>query len=129
MNVANRMAPPWYPGHTRIDRWAACESVQRGLSSPHAFPGPLAPDEDAVYAFVTTVARGYLGERVAETPCNDLRSPPGNVSAYTAALVAAGSWWPNGLRSPGWTGRTSGPTVARTTADVALLGSSSIVDV
>jgi Ring hydroxylating alpha subunit (catalytic domain) len=42
--------------------WAACESVQRGLSSPHASSGPLAPDEDAVYAFVTTIARGYLGE-------------------------------------------------------------------
>jgi Rieske 2Fe-2S family protein len=43
--------------------WAACESVQRGLSSPHAVAGPLAPGEDAVYHFVTTVARGYLGER------------------------------------------------------------------
>jgi hypothetical protein len=26
----------------------------------------MAPDEDAVYAFVTTVARGYLGQRVTE---------------------------------------------------------------
>ena len=42
--------------------WSACESVQRGLSSPHASPGPLAPDEDAVYSFVTTIARGYLGQ-------------------------------------------------------------------
>jgi len=53
---------------TNRQDWGACESVQRGLSSPLASPGPLAPDEDAVYAFVTTVARGYLGERVAETP-------------------------------------------------------------
>ena len=53
---------------TNRQDWAACESVQRGLSSPHASPGPLAPDEDAVYAFVTTVARGYRGERVAGTP-------------------------------------------------------------
>jgi len=51
---------------TNRQDWAACESVQRGLTSPHASPGPLAPDEDAVYAFVTTVARGYLGERVVE---------------------------------------------------------------
>jgi glycine betaine catabolism A len=51
---------------TNRQDWSACESVQRGLSSPHASPGPLAPDEDAVYAFVTTVARGYLGERVVE---------------------------------------------------------------
>ncbi len=51
---------------TNRQDWAACESVQRGLASPHARPGPLAPDEDAVYAFVTTIARGYLGERVSE---------------------------------------------------------------
>jgi Rieske 2Fe-2S family protein len=38
---------------------AACESVQRGLSSPHFVPGPLAPNEDAVHQFVTTIARGY----------------------------------------------------------------------
>jgi len=42
--------------------WAACESVQRGLSSEHAQPGPLSPDEDGVYQFVTMVARGYRGE-------------------------------------------------------------------
>ncbi|HEY2507205.1 MAG TPA: aromatic ring-hydroxylating dioxygenase subunit alpha [Streptosporangiaceae bacterium] len=51
---------------TNRQDWAACESVQRGLTSPLASPGPLAPDEDAVYAFVTTVARGYLGHRVTE---------------------------------------------------------------
>ena len=42
--------------------WTACESVQRGLSSPHALPGPLSPAEDAVYSFVSMVARGYQGE-------------------------------------------------------------------
>jgi glycine betaine catabolism A len=47
--------------------WQACESVQRGLSSPHAVPGPLAREEDAVYQFVTMVARGYQGERVWTT--------------------------------------------------------------
>lgn len=41
--------------------WAACESVQRGQSSPHHRPGPLSPDEDAVYQFETMVARGYAG--------------------------------------------------------------------
>jgi Rieske 2Fe-2S family protein len=40
----------------------ACESVQRGLSSQHARPGPLAAGEDGVYDFVTMVARGYQGE-------------------------------------------------------------------
>jgi glycine betaine catabolism A len=62
-------APSFDPGYAvefwdLVNRqdWAACESVQRGLASPHALPGPLAPEEDAVYSFVTTVARGYLGQ-------------------------------------------------------------------
>ncbi len=52
---------------TNRQDWAACESVQRGLSSPHAIPGPLSPAEDAVYQFVTMVARGYLGQPVWNT--------------------------------------------------------------
>jgi Rieske 2Fe-2S family protein len=52
---------------TNRQDWHACESVQRGLSSPRAVPGPLAREEDAVYAFVTMVARGYQGERVWTT--------------------------------------------------------------
>ena len=44
---------------TNRQDWAACESVQRGLSSPQARPGPLAPEEDGVYQFVTRVARAY----------------------------------------------------------------------
>jgi Rieske 2Fe-2S family protein len=46
---------------TNRQDWAACESVQRGLSSPHARPGPLAPEEEGVYQFVTRVARAYAG--------------------------------------------------------------------
>jgi Rieske 2Fe-2S family protein len=49
---------------TNRQDWQACESVQRGLSSEHAQPGPLAPDEDAVYQFVTMIGRGYRGEPV-----------------------------------------------------------------
>jgi glycine betaine catabolism A len=49
---------------TNRQDWGACESVQRGLASPNAIPGPLSPDEDAVYQFVTMVARGYLGQPV-----------------------------------------------------------------
>ena len=49
---------------TNRQDWAACESVQRGLTSAHALPGPLSPDEDAVYRFVPQVARGYLGQAV-----------------------------------------------------------------
>ncbi len=44
---------------TNRQDWAACESVQRGLASPHFAPGPLAPSEDAVHQLVTTIARGY----------------------------------------------------------------------
>ena len=51
---------------TNRQDWAACEAVQRGLSSPFASPGPLSPEEDAIYSFVTTVARGYQGMRVTE---------------------------------------------------------------
>jgi Rieske 2Fe-2S family protein len=52
---------------TNRQDWAACESVQRGLSSGHAIPGPLSPDEDAVHQFVTMmVARGYSGLPVHE---------------------------------------------------------------
>jgi glycine betaine catabolism A len=61
-------SPSFDPGYavefwdiTNRQDWSACESVQRGLASPQATPGPLAPDEDAVYSFVTTIARGYLG--------------------------------------------------------------------
>jgi Rieske 2Fe-2S family protein len=64
-------APGFDPGYaidfwdiTNRQDWQACESVQRGLASPHAQPGPLAPDEDAVYQFVTMVGRGYRGEPV-----------------------------------------------------------------
>jgi Rieske 2Fe-2S family protein len=45
---------------TNRQDWAACESVQRGVASPHFRPGPLAPSEDAVHQFVTRVAGGYL---------------------------------------------------------------------
>ena len=48
---------------TNRQDWAACESVQRGLSSPHAKPGPLALEEDGVYQFVTRIARAYAGKR------------------------------------------------------------------
>jgi len=53
---------------TNRQDWAACESVQRGLASPHASPGPLSPAEDAVYSFVTTIARAYLGQSVWGPP-------------------------------------------------------------
>ncbi len=53
---------------TNRQDWAACESVQRGMASPHFRPGPLAPAEDAVYSVVTMIARAYLGERPSALP-------------------------------------------------------------
>jgi glycine betaine catabolism A len=49
---------------TNQQDWDACASVQRGLSSVHARPGPMAGAEDAVYQFVTMVAAGYRGRPV-----------------------------------------------------------------
>ena len=46
---------------TNRQDWAACEGVQRGLAAPGFEPGPLAPDEDGVYHFVSRVARAYRG--------------------------------------------------------------------
>jgi len=55
---------------TNTQDWRACESVQRGLSSTESVPGPLSAEEDAVYQYVTMVARAYAGETVrnAGTP-------------------------------------------------------------
>ena len=52
---------------TNQQDWEACSSVQRGLASPHARPGPMGGEEDAVYQFVTMIARGYLGQPVRNT--------------------------------------------------------------
>jgi glycine betaine catabolism A len=66
---------------TNRQDWAACESVQRGLSSPHARPGPMAPDEDGVYQFVTRVARSYQGRSHADPADAD----PADASARPSA--------------------------------------------
>jgi glycine betaine catabolism A len=50
---------------TNKQDWAACESVQRGLESPHFRPGPFAPNEDAVAHLVSAVLTGYRTGRWA----------------------------------------------------------------
>jgi Rieske 2Fe-2S family protein len=45
---------------TNRQDWAACESVQRGLASPHFVPGPFAPNEDAVARLVTLLGQAYV---------------------------------------------------------------------
>lgn len=47
---------------TNRQDWAACESVQRGLESPHYAPGPFSPSEDAVERFVALISRAYVGK-------------------------------------------------------------------
>jgi len=44
---------------TNTQDWQACEGVQRGVSSRGYRQGPLSPREDAVYQFITMVARGF----------------------------------------------------------------------
>jgi Rieske 2Fe-2S family protein len=44
---------------TNRQDWEACESVQRGLESPHFRPGPFAPNEDAVAQLVAMISRAY----------------------------------------------------------------------
>jgi len=50
---------------TNRQDWHACESVQKGMASRGHRPGPLSPREDAVYQFVTLVAKGYRDGRVS----------------------------------------------------------------
>jgi Rieske 2Fe-2S family protein len=59
---------------TNRQDWAACESVQRGIASPHYRPGPLAPNENAIYDWVTMLARAYR-DPVAELGVRP--APPG----------------------------------------------------
>jgi Rieske 2Fe-2S family protein len=47
---------------TNKQDWAACEGVQRGIKAPSFVPGPLAPEEDGVYHFVSFIARAYTGD-------------------------------------------------------------------
>ncbi len=44
--------------------WKACEAVQRGTESRGHRPGPLGPNEDAVYQFLNIVARSYTAGRL-----------------------------------------------------------------
>jgi Rieske 2Fe-2S family protein len=49
---------------TNKQDWAACESVQRGLASPHFRPGPFAPNEDAVAQLVSMIGQAYVTGRL-----------------------------------------------------------------
>jgi Rieske 2Fe-2S family protein len=51
---------------TNRQDWAACESVQRGLSSPHFRPGPFAPNEDAVAQLVSMITHAYRTGRLVD---------------------------------------------------------------
>jgi len=53
---------------TNVQDWRALEAVQRGVSSRGYVPGPLAGKEDAVYYFVSRMARAYLDGRFDPVP-------------------------------------------------------------
>ena len=52
---------------TNRQDWAACESVQRGLASPHFRPGPFAPNEDAVAHLVGLISDSYRAGGIVRT--------------------------------------------------------------
>jgi glycine betaine catabolism A len=72
---------------TNREDWAACESVQRGLSSPHFRPGPLAPNEDAVYQWVSLIARTYQDPVAALAEASEpaVATPSGGGAGQVAA--------------------------------------------
>lgn len=79
-----RIECAWYTLNGKIDSgpvdfwhrinlqdWSACESVQRGLTSPHYRPGPFSPIEDSVYRWVTLIGRAYGGMPPWARPSTD----------------------------------------------------------
>ena len=57
---------------TNRQDFTACESVQRGLESGFSTVGVLSPQEEAVYHFITMVARGYSGQPLDAHPSTTL---------------------------------------------------------
>ena len=50
---------------TNRQDWAACESVQRGLASPHFRPGPLAPARTPSRGWCSMIGRAYRTGRLS----------------------------------------------------------------
>ncbi len=61
---------------TNRQDWAACEAVQRGVKSRGYRQGPLSAREDAVYDFVSTIARSYLEGRLVHPAARGAASRP-----------------------------------------------------
>ncbi|GAB1822532.1 aromatic ring-hydroxylating oxygenase subunit alpha [Herbidospora sp. RD11066] len=53
---------------TNRQDWAACEGVQRGVSSRGYRPGPFSADEDVTFQWIATVATAYLTGRAPALP-------------------------------------------------------------
>jgi Rieske 2Fe-2S family protein len=61
---------------TNRQDWAACEAVQRGVTSRGYRPGPLSPDnEDATFQAIAVVARTYLDGRLPVSAAAALPMP------------------------------------------------------
>ena len=65
---------------TNRQDWTACEAVHRGLASGFAEAGPMSPQEEAVYQFVTMVARGYTGQPLAPVQSTPFNQPKEKVT-------------------------------------------------
>ncbi len=61
---------------TNRQDWAACEAVQRGITSRGYRPGPLSPEnEDATFQAIAVVARAYLDGRLPTSAAAVLPTP------------------------------------------------------
>ena len=71
---------------TNRQDWAACESVQRGVSSPHFVPGPLAPERERGLRLGDD-ARARL-RRPVDRPRRAHVAPPSHVTSSTGPARA-----------------------------------------
>ena len=55
-------------GTTNAQDYAACESVQRGVSNRRYVPGPLGTEESALQRFLEEIGAAYAGTAVARRP-------------------------------------------------------------
>ena len=62
--------------NTNLQDWAACESVQRGVSGPGYVAGPLAPNENALRDFQLFLSDALRNDASADAPTNVATQDP-----------------------------------------------------
>lgn len=74
---------------TNRQDWAACEAVQRGVTSRGYRPGPLSPEnEDATFQAIAVVARAYLDGRL---PSSAAAAGPESAAALAVQVERSGN--------------------------------------